>query len=892
MKLFKLILSAWAVTLSLAAHAQTITNVNTSTPNSGSGDPLYTAFNKINTNFSTLTNWQAIASNSAFLNLNGHGTNECLWSSATAGVAFRSSTNTAYGAHSLIVDDIPTAGDGSPTTGKDGSGVSHDWPNHWRGPHGIWHDSPWGNKIVPAAAHNGYNDNTAFQTPRMAGIAADSYWNDGGSASAKTDLIDYGGPGVWSAQKKPCLLVGIYSKGSDVIYTCHQNCFSNAFKFLQTNGLLAAFTNAGVQVAFNLLDGGWEGAHRSSGYGLLTWETTHFPTQSPYPTNLTWWLATNNCELWLETSFIPHVANPANWPHPNWSEVIGDGSTQDGLDGSGNMGIWEYPNGPTAGVTNSSPFVLITPDSIHKDIATLYSWGVQGLTFQHGGVGVAANFMQMVRCAVSAIQIQPVLVNLSGVPDGGNNDPSLTEYSWNWNEFTYKRGFPVKHQMILTMLAASLIEPPTSPPGAGSFWPASFSPYVNNWWDDSNEQTTKPAGVGDGLALVVETARPKLQFLTNVAPANVRMMAEGDAYADFDNYTYGDFKNYLSGVAVMSMNMTMLGNTGVTNGAYDWINAATYRGLVTNSLFLRYWQDVSAAPLVCDSWAPSNGVVHKILSDGSALVWLWNEGAGYTTNLTITAAQLGFPSNVNMTITEVWTNLVWSNAVNAVTVGVGGASSQLLRVRSSPLFSPDQIGGLAYFWSYEDLPVGANQTWLDRVQQAPWQQDLSASQPTNDAVSGVYFNGSTWYTNGAGITLPSKYSIWIHWKNVASTGEPCLIGNDLNVNTGFALKLSVPKASVVYGAADHVSYSIAPGVDYDWVYTDAGSGAASSGINYTNAVNSVAITGSATGPTLKFMGNDASADLYNGYIKWVAIWTNTTISINDAAKLSTYAKNH
>lgn len=847
--LFALVCHAW-----LSHAAQSVTNVNTATPNSGTGDPLFTAFNKLNTNDNYL------AANYV-TNLNGMLTNPMI-----GGISVTQTFNVTPQGSAAFGANLTTLGG-----------------NPWRGLQGFWHDTPTGNRTAEGLASFYYG----YGQTRMQGAVSDSYLNPAGSASAMTDLQS-SGLEVWINQPKPFLVLTTRKPGTLPSVSCTQSAVSNALMAALSGGIINFYTNNNGGLAM-ICEDAWVAdhldAHGGNSFGgYLMWRTNNFPMNTGNPTNLTYFCLTNGAELWLMSMAIPYVSQPANWPSTGWQETDIDAT---GIGSS----LWEYPGGTAPGSFTDILEPAWTPDNIHKFVSQLYGWGVQGLFLQDGYGGNAENFLQISRIAASAIQ------NPFSYWQGGGGSATVPatliaaqniEQSW-YNSVARRGVVKPKHGMIFGQFAGGTLEAACTGDSAGCSWPVQASLFCNSLYTESNEQSTEPAGIGNGLAFALGYLRPKVAFWTN-ATSFCHISPGGDSYSTFGSYTYADFKDMAGAAAVTSENVWLVGNGGTTG--YEYLNSTACDAVLTNQFWFAAWQDVSGKSPIAIQIAPSNAIIAKVLSDGSTLVWLANE-AQQSTNLTVTAGQLGLSSNYNMTITEVFTNLVWSNALRAAVITVPAKSSLLLRFASAPLYDPTQVGGLAYFWTYEDLPLGANQIWRDRIQGKPWEMDASASQPTNDLVNGIYFSGSTFYTNGAGFSPTAKYSTWVRFKATLNAGEPCLIG-DASQQTQLALKWGTPKASVIYGGADHVTFSIATNVVYDWVYSDAGSGAASSGVSWTNAINSAQnITGTATPPTYSFLGADNLGDNFTGYIQFVAIYTNVNLAQQDIINnYQRYAQKH
>lgn len=219
--------------------------------------------------------------------------------------------------------------------------------------------------------------------------------------------------------------------------------------------------------------------------------------------------------------------------------------------------------------------------------------------------------------------------------------------------------------------------------------------------------------------------------------------------------------------------------------------------------------------------------------------------------------------------------------------GLGGGNWNGSTYSGRGFFSgPTDIGGMAYYWNYSDLTPSANvSAWIDRVQAKDFHQGNSAKQPTNSA-SGVYFSGTTMLTNA--VTLPqSKFSIWIGYKMPATQAGYGGLVTDSGGTAGFFMhSLSFE----FYPLTD--LYIQAANIYYDTVYVNAGTGTTGGGVGYTNGIATPTITDKGTAWTFNYFGSDNGGESYKGFIKFICIWTNTSLSATDAANLSTYGSSN
>lgn len=206
-----------------------------------------------------------------------------------------------------------------------------------------------------------------------------------------------------------------------------------------------------------------------------------------------------------------------------------------------------------------------------------------------------------------------------------------------------------------------------------------------------------------------------------------------------------------------------------------------------------------------------------------------------------------------------------------------------------PLTNDTGIAGMAYYWNYNDLTANtAVSAWPDRIQAKGYNQGMSSRQPTNSS-SGVHFDGITQWLTNVSFTLPqSKYTLWIVFKPTgASAAYSCILSDTGGANGFFrhGSKLTY------YQGGDRDLFALTAGTSYDFMYSNAGTGSAGGGIGYTNGIATATITDRSAAQAFREMGNDGG-EPYEGYIKFVGIWTNATLSVVDAATLYVYSQTH
>jgi len=195
---------------------------------------------------------------------------------------------------------------------------------------------------------------------------------------------------------------------------------------------------------------------------------------------------------------------------------------------------------------------------------------------------------------------------------------------------------------------------------------------------------------------------------------------------------------------------------------------------------------------------------------------------------------------------------------------------------------------MAYYWNYNDLSQGSTiSSWVDRITGLDEHQGNASLRPTN-STSGVWFTAGLRLTNVTATLPQTKFSMWLVFKaNNLTTGYHCLVCS-ANGSIGMYEESTL---GFQYYTNTTVLFSYAAGASYDFLWTDQGTGAAGAGVGYTNAVATVTSTGH--GPfSWQSMGTDDANEHFQGYIKFVAIWTNKVLTATDAANLYTYSQSH
>ncbi len=205
-------------------------------------------------------------------------------------------------------------------------------------------------------------------------------------------------------------------------------------------------------------------------------------------------------------------------------------------------------------------------------------------------------------------------------------------------------------------------------------------------------------------------------------------------------------------------------------------------------------------------------------------------------------------------------------------------------------FTPSSISGMMAYWDYQDLSAGNVVAWLDRIQAKDAHQGDATKQPVKDS-NGVLFTSDR-LTNSTLLRAEAKYSVWIVFKPTATAAGYHALFNSNDGNNGFYHNGTTLLVYTSAGGAFNFA-TIAANVSYDFVYVNQGTGAAGSGAGYTNTIATATITGSnASGVDYASKGNDDTAAAFAGYIKFIGIWTNTTLTLANITNLYAYSSTH
>jgi len=214
-----------------------------------------------------------------------------------------------------------------------------------------------------------------------------------------------------------------------------------------------------------------------------------------------------------------------------------------------------------------------------------------------------------------------------------------------------------------------------------------------------------------------------------------------------------------------------------------------------------------------------------------------------------------------------------------------GASS------SAPVFSPTDVGGLALYLNYTDLSAGSVTTWTDRISGRAFTMSGAGRRPSKDS-NGVLFNiaGNSALTNFPQVSY-TNCTVWIGFKmSTANTSFKSLISD--NTDSQGMMQGNLSNGSMIwYPRSSSTMFNAVAGVYYDWVLLKT-NGATINTKGFTNGVATADSAGIATPVNLSYIGNDFADEAYDGYIKFIAIWTNKFLTATDAANLHTYSLSH
>lgn len=560
-----------------------------------------------------------------------------------------------------------------------GSRNANNTPEAWY--RDTWHDFPLGNKIGGSYA-------VGFDVYRNAEASVSTYVNSlGGSVAAATDHPTRG-PEIWINQKKPFIILSTRDVGvGNNLVNCNIETVTNGVNGFQTNGYVQYFTNQGVGMAY-MLEDGWLTNHRAAN-GMLRWNTNRFPwvtaSDTLGGTNVSRYLNTNGFEMWKMMYAHCYVPALSNWVDSYHSELDIDPVNNPFL-------FWEYPGlGSPFGAIETQP--AMTPDSIHRDISAMYAEGTRGYFMQECNNALGSGcFDQLIRTLGSAS------INPYKNPGQGNE----IKLDAQWNLWYTTNGMPAgrdAHGMILGLFAGT----------AGVSWAHKYANDVNSMFVESNGSDPVIPGSG-AIGWLASQLSFNAHFITNTS-GFCFLSPSTDGFSP-SSHTYKTWKGYFGGIAVTHANIWF---TGGGASSYNYFTTAGFGLLLTNSNFVKIWQDARGIPPTCIKLNASNHIWKADLSDGSFAIWFANMG-NVTTNLTVNWSQLGLPSNTVCAVSEVWTNAALGLATNSYTVAVPSVDTFLLQFSpSSKNVTTTNAAELVYNSAQSRAEIKVNQNHIVRI---------------------------------------------------------------------------------------------------------------------------------------------------------------------------------
>lgn len=529
--------------------------------------------------------------------------------------------------------------------------------------------------LQSVAAQGAYQTSAGNQIPagpvfRQTGAAYSGVYSHilAGSASAMTDLPARGHD-VWDNQRKPYFILTTRQtdNSGDGFKTCKIGNITNAVNAFVTNLHVQTLTNLGVKLAF-ILENGWVTNYRVFP-GLMGWSSNRFGTMVDAAnggicaTNLTTYLRTNGFETWVMMYADAYVPNINNWPSAGYSQLF--------VNAQGGV-IWDGSGGNPFGANEYS--LAATPDSLHRDISSLYANGVSGFWMQDVTAANSSGYFEQLARIAGGASMNPYYFQ-PGLAGSINLDSQWQ----NWYGGNADIRTNVPHGMIVGMMMGAIGRP----------WATKFSSDLNGLITESNDSVVNPTG-SRAVGWYMGQVRWESRFLTN-AFGYCHFTPATDGF-DGDNYNYKDWLSYFSCSAFFHANIYLIPDFTVYVFAE---NNASFKLLTTNANWISVWQDLTGKPPIALSLAPSNSIWSRDLSSGEKLLLLENEDANNTTNLSVNWNNLGFPSNTIAQVIDVVTNGVVGFYTNSFTWTVPTISAALFRVKnistydsSTNLFTP------------------------------------------------------------------------------------------------------------------------------------------------------------------------------------------------------------
>ena len=227
------------------------------------------------------------------------------------------------------------------------------------------------------------------------------------------------------------------------------------------------------------------------------------------------------------------------------------------------------------------------------------------------------------------------------------------------------------------------------------------------------------------------------------------------------------------------------------------------------------------------------------------------------------------------------------------------AFSAAIRARSGSVFNPNTVSNCQFFLSYLDAPRPAKPAyWISHTNNIYFTNQGVGAFPSNTA-SGMYFDGSSGNFFRSPVLQWSNRldSVWIYCQptNVSDSWGN-IIATDNSAGTGVYTRGGAPNTltyitGTLGAITSNVWYSLC------FVPTNLPPSSTQPFQNaYTNSIwnGSCAMVDQST-PAQKLwgIGQDADADqTMKGFIKFIAIYTNYTLSPVDVSNLTYYGQNN
>ena len=207
---------------------------------------------------------------------------------------------------------------------------------------------------------------------------------------------------------------------------------------------------------------------------------------------------------------------------------------------------------------------------------------------------------------------------------------------------------------------------------------------------------------------------------------------------------------------------------------------------------------------------------------------------------------------------------------------VGGTNAS-----ANPFTHPTNIANLRLLWDWRTMSTNfaVVSEWTNSILGILSTNKLANGAATNTPL-GVYFKGSDRLSNIESIA--TNCSVWIVFKPMSvASGYHMVVGNAAG-DSGFFMNGTTLGFYTSGPGLQAISTSIASGTEYDMLWAH--------GSTWLNgAAASTTATIPATIP-IQSVGNDSFAEAFTGYIKFIGVWTNKTLTATDAANLNTWSK--